>query len=91
MRVQYDTPYIKGLPITMHVRENVDGVYRETTTRRTYEDPYTVEMKALYALVVDGVPVKTTAVDAKDDLEIFRMIIQTGEKSGNGNRKVVGR
>ncbi|KAJ9609299.1 hypothetical protein H2204_015564 [Knufia peltigerae] len=45
IRVQYDTPYIKGLPVTMHIVENVDGAYHETTIRKTYEDPYTLERK----------------------------------------------
>lgn len=40
--VQYDTPYVKGLPVTMTVRENVDGAYQERLIRNTYEDPYTL-------------------------------------------------
>jgi predicted dehydrogenase len=74
--VQYDTPYIKGLPVTMHVQENVDGVYKESVIRKTYEDPYTLELKELYAMVMDGKAVKTTAEDAKKDLEIFRMLFK---------------
>lgn len=64
----------------MVVAENIDGVYRETTTRHTYEDAYTLEFKELYALVTQGKPVKTTAADAKEDLEISRMIMQAGAK-----------
>lgn len=37
--VQYDTPYVKGLPITMTVRENVDGGLQTRIVRKTYEDP----------------------------------------------------
>ncbi|EXJ84358.1 hypothetical protein A1O3_05025 [Capronia epimyces CBS 606.96] len=85
VRVVYDTPYIKGLPVTMLVRENVDGVYRETSLRRTYEDPYTLEMKELYGMVVHGQSVKTTAEDAKEDLRIFQMIMKAGLRSHAGS------
>lgn len=76
VKVQYDTPFIKGLPVTMHVAENVDGTYKETMTRKSYEDPYTLEMKQLWNLVAEGKPVKTTPQDALQDLEIFSMAMQ---------------
>lgn len=80
VRVVYDTPYIKGLPVTMIIRENVDGVYKESMVRRTYEDPYTLEMKELYEMVVNSKEVKTTAKDAKMDLKIFQMIMKAGQR-----------
>jgi hypothetical protein len=83
VRVQYDTPYVKGLPTTMHIRENVDGVYKETMVRRSYEDAYTLEMKELYEMVAHGKPVKTTPSDAAQDLQIFRMITQSGYRSAS--------
>lgn len=78
VRIQYDTPYVKGLPITMHVREDADGALKETTIRRTYEDAFTLEMKELYAMIVEDKPIKTTAEDAMQDLHIFQMIMQAG-------------
>ena len=80
VKVKYDTPFIKGLPITMTVREDAtgQGSLKETTTTKTYEDPYTLEMRELYALVTEGKPVKTTAEDAAGDLEIFGMIMKAG-------------
>lgn len=83
VRVKYDSPYVKGLPITMHVQEKVDGVYKESVIRRTYEDPYTIEMKELHAMVVGGKAIKTTAEDAKKDLEIFRMLVQSAATNRN--------
>lgn len=81
VRVQIDSPYVKGLPTTLHISENLgNGCYKESTVRRTYEDPYTLEMKELYQWVVNGKPVKTTAVDAKQDLTIFQMIIKAAIK-----------
>lgn len=76
VKVQYDTPYVKGLPVTLHIAENANGVYKETIVRKSYEDPYTIEMKKLWEMVVEGKPVKTTAQDALQDLELFGMAMQ---------------
>ncbi|KAJ5096206.1 Oxidoreductase [Penicillium alfredii] len=77
--VRYDTPYVKGLPVTMEIKEQMpDGSYRESTVRKTYEDPYTLEMNELYACCVEGKPIKTTAADARRDIEIFGMVLQAG-------------
>ena len=92
IRVQYDTPYVKGLPIIMHICEGKDGAYVETTIRKTYEDLYTIEFKKLYELAKNGRPVKTTAQDARRDLDIFEMIMKAGNRQEpkqevNGNVK----
>ncbi|KAK4954142.1 hypothetical protein LTR10_007570 [Elasticomyces elasticus] len=76
IRVQYDTPYVKGLAVTMHVCENDNGAYKETMIRKSYEDPYTLEMKILWKMVVEGERPKTTAEDAGQDLEIFSMAMK---------------
>ena len=62
----------------MHIRERLtDGSFRESTIRKTYEDAYTLEMKELYAVVVDGKPVKTTAADARKDLEVAFLLFSS--------------
>ena len=81
MRIRYDTPYVKGLPITMRVAENVDRVYKETIVRHTYEDAYTLKFKEQYAFITEGRPIKTRTEDAKHDLEVSRMNIPEGSKS----------
>jgi hypothetical protein len=81
VRVNIDTPFIKGLPVTMTINENVDGTHMESTVRRTYEDPYTLEMKEMYKMVVDRVQPKTSAEDAIHDLGIFQMIVKAGTRS----------
>ena len=79
MKICFDSPYVKGLPTTLHIRENLEGgSLRESVIRKTYEDAYTLEMKELYAFAVEGKPVKTTAADAKKDLEIAGMIMKAG-------------
>lgn len=82
VRVQYDTPYVKGLPITMIISEkHGEGGYRETMLRRTYEDPYTIEFKKFHDFVVNRTEVKTSAEDAAKDLTIFGMIMRAGSKT----------
>lgn len=66
----------------MHISENENGVYKETTLRYTYEDAYTLEMKKFWGLVVEGNEVKTTAKDALQDLEVFEMIVRHGFGEG---------
>lgn len=86
VKVKYDTPFVKGLPITMTVLEDVDGsgALKETTIRKTYEDAYTLEMRELYALMTEGKSVKTTVEDAGKDLEIFQMIMKASHFSSKG-------
>ncbi|KFZ23890.1 hypothetical protein V502_01618 [Pseudogymnoascus sp. VKM F-4520 (FW-2644)] len=87
VRIQYDTPYVKGLPITVRVSENVNGSLKETVIRQTYEDAYTQELKHVYEWIRLGKPVKTTIEDARLDTEIFQMIIKADSrrvKAGSG-------
>lgn len=78
VRVQYDTPYVKGLPVTMHIVENVEGVYRESTIRKSYEDAYTLEMKTFWAMASEGISAKTTVQDALQDFDVFEMLMRHG-------------
>lgn len=80
VKICYDTPYVKGLPTTMVVRQlGPNGEYIESTVRKTYEDPFTLEMKELYEAVVnENKIIKTTATDAVADIKIFQMIMKTG-------------
>jgi predicted dehydrogenase len=88
VKVTYDTPYVKGLPITLTIREKVEGWpgsgspgFQERVIRRTYEDPYTLEFEAFYDSVVGNKPFKTTVADARNDLDIFKMIMKAGENN----------
>lgn len=65
VRVEYDTPYVKGLPIKLVIGETVDGAYVERVVRPTYEDAYTIEYNAFYDAIRHGKPSKTNAEDAK--------------------------
>ncbi|CAE6495286.1 unnamed protein product [Rhizoctonia solani] len=76
VKVTYDTPFVKGLPITLTVLEsNSDGHYQERIVRPTYQDAFTCEYESLYDSIVNGSPVKTTPEDAKEDLRIFNQVM----------------
>lgn len=81
VRVNYDSPYIKGLPVTMTIREKIgEGGFQERIIRKTYEDPYTLEMLELYDCVVLGKTPKTSAMDSRKDIELFQMILKAGSQ-----------
>ncbi|GGI99010.1 oxidoreductase [Alicyclobacillus cellulosilyticus] len=75
LRVQYNTPYIRHLPTTLHLADTDGTTYRETVVRPTFEDPYTCELKAFYRCITEGHPVKTSIEDSIADLELFQEII----------------
>ena len=76
LRIQYDTPYIRHLPTTLHLEESVGDEYRRTAIRPHLKDPYTHELEAFAACITDGVPVKTTPEDYVQDMELFVEIIR---------------
>jgi predicted dehydrogenase len=79
VRVQYDTPYVRGLPVTMTVKEKVgDGGFQERKVRKTYQDPYTEEMLAFWECVVEETVPKTSVQDVRGDVEIFGMVLRAG-------------
>lgn len=80
VRVDYDTPYVKGLPVTMTIRERIDSAkgdgYQERTVRKTYEDPFTLEFLDFYQCATNKTSPKTSAVDAREDMGLIKMIMQ---------------
>lgn len=77
VKVCIDTPFIKGLPTTMVIKEPLaDGSYRESTIRRTYEDPFTLELKEVHGWVTQGRTPKTNPSDARKDIEILGMLMK---------------
>lgn len=79
VKVVIDTPFVKGLPTLMVVKESVlDVSYRESTTRRTYEDPFTLGLQEVHAWVTEGRTPKTTPSDARHDLEVLDMLTKAG-------------
>ncbi|GAA5829070.1 hypothetical protein JCM11251_004114 [Rhodosporidiobolus azoricus] len=76
LKLRYDTPYVKGLPIVIEKKEaDANGHYVESIIRPTYKDAYTLELESLHASLTEGKPVKTTPKDAAGDLVIFEQIM----------------
>jgi predicted dehydrogenase len=75
LKVQYNTPYIRHLPTTLHKSETSGEAFEESVTRPTFKDAYTIEIEHFYDVVTKGVKPKTPPEDYKDDLKLFKMII----------------
>ena len=55
LKLEYDTPYTKGLPVKVVVDEKTaSGGYQSRGILTTYEDAYTSELKGLYACLTEG-------------------------------------
>lgn len=75
LRIQYDTPYIRHLPTTLVIQETIGESFTERTLRPTFKDPYTHELETFHEMVTQGIAPKTTPEDFRDDLRLFRMIV----------------
>jgi predicted dehydrogenase len=81
--IQYDTPFVKGLPIVVKVDElNEAGEASSREILSSFEDAYTVELKTLYSCFVEGKPIKTTAEDALQDLKLYDMMYKQHARQG---------
>lgn len=81
VRIDYDSPYVKGLPIKVTVQEvNEDGEMQTREMLGSYEDAYTAELQELYECLRNGKEIKTSATDAMEDLRLYDMIYQRWNK-----------
>ncbi|RAO73750.1 uncharacterized protein BHQ10_009762 [Talaromyces amestolkiae] len=70
--IQYDSPYVKGLPIKVRVEEvNEYGEKQVREILSSYEDAYTAELTEMYECFVNGREIKTSAEDAVEDLRLY--------------------
>ena len=72
IRVQYDTPYVRNLPIRLLVTES--SRHGEVTTRTSHPawgDPFVEQWKAFYNNVTENKVPKTNPSDFGQDLELF--------------------
>ncbi|KAH6665926.1 hypothetical protein B0J14DRAFT_629930 [Halenospora varia] len=73
----YDTPFVKGLGITVEIDElNEHGEKCHRSLQTSYKDAYTAELKDLHECVVGGKEIKTTVIDAMKDLGLFNMMMK---------------
>ncbi|WWC66698.1 uncharacterized protein I206_100602 [Kwoniella pini CBS 10737] len=77
LKIQYDTPYVKGLPIKFTIQKQLsNGDFSEQIIRPTYVDPYTIELPLLYDSIVNGKDYETKPLDAKNDTILAKMIME---------------
>ncbi|KAM0285797.1 hypothetical protein ACHAQH_001259 [Verticillium albo-atrum] len=73
--IKYDSPYVKGLPITVEVDEvNEHGEVQHRQVLSSYEDTYTAELQEIHECFVAGKAIKTTAKDALEDITLYDMM-----------------
>ena len=72
VRVQYDTPYVRNLPIRAFILESHDrhGV-REISTHPAWGDPFVAEWKAFHTNITQSRAPKSDPSDFLQDLELF--------------------
>ena len=76
MRVQYNTPYVRNLPISLHITEaNGKGGVVERVENPAWGDAFVAEWQAFYTNVTERRTPKTTPADFRQDLELFRDMI----------------
>jgi len=77
VRVDYDTPFVRNLPIRLTVTETTDGANKqETVTHPGWGDAFTEEWRAFHHNVLTGQPAKSSPQDFRNDLVLFRDMIQ---------------
>jgi predicted dehydrogenase len=72
VRVQYDTPYVRNLPIRLFVTEdNGRGGVRSLELHPVWGDPFVAEWRAFHENITQGKLPKTGPEDFVQDLELF--------------------
>lgn len=76
LRVQYDTPYVRNLPIRLFIIEsNGRGGVVERVEHPAWGDAFVAEWQAFYENVVERRTSKTSPADFRQDLELFQDMI----------------
>jgi predicted dehydrogenase len=72
LRVQYDTPYVRSLPVRLHLTEdNGRGGVVERAEHPTWGDPFVAEWQAFYTNITERRPPKTSPADFRQDLALI--------------------
>src|SRR6516164_3974239 len=72
IRVQYDTPYVRNLPIRLLITEsNGRGGVTHLESHPTWGDPFVAEWKSFHTNITNNQAPKTGPTDFMRDLELF--------------------
>jgi predicted dehydrogenase len=77
IRVEYDTPYVRNLPVRLRVTaaHGRDGV-SEQAIQPDWSDPFVAEWRAFHDNVTQGRAAKTSPADFREDLELYAEMIR---------------
>jgi predicted dehydrogenase len=76
LRVEYDTPYVRNLPVRLYLTEsNGQGGVRQTAVHPAWGDPFVEQWKAFYLSVTQNRQPKTDPTDFVEDLQLFSEIM----------------
>ena len=77
VRVQYDTPYVRNLPIRVFITEsNGKGGVTTIDSHPAWDDPFVAEWKAFYRNITEKLVPKSGPEDFRLDLELFGQMAQ---------------
>jgi predicted dehydrogenase len=77
VRVQYDTPYVRNLPIRLFVTEaNGPSGVRNTELHPAWGDPFVEEWKAFHKNIIESNRPKSDPTDFAQDLELFAEMVR---------------
>jgi predicted dehydrogenase len=72
LRVQYDTPYVRNLPVRLTMLDaNGEGGLVERRIHPRWGDPFVDEWRSFHASVTQRTPPESSPVDFRRDLELF--------------------
>lgn len=83
MRLKYETPYIRYMPLTLEVTDSTAHDTKTTIYGPNYTDPFQTELLTFYDCIKTGKAPKTVLEDAIADFTLFEEIIRVMGKEGN--------
>ena len=83
LRVDYDTPFVRNLPVTLTVTASSDGARKtHTVTQPGWGDAFTEEWRAFHDSVMTGEQPKASPRDFRQDMLLFREMIRLMKQEG---------
>ena len=79
-RVQYDTPYVRHLPTTLHIEQTSGDAITRSVRRPHLKDPYSHELEYFHDCATTGRRPKTSPEDFVLDLDLFAELIRHLDK-----------
>jgi virulence factor len=76
VRIVYDTPYIRSLPTRLEIAEHGEDGVRQRIIGPFYSDAFAAELKTFHRHVTDGTRPKTSLADFRQDLELWKAIVE---------------